>query len=177
LLGQTGDQFLSSIARPAVITSAALRVMHPRQFWEGVTNILALGPIAEDMQLQQIPEKLRQWASVFCALSVISNRETPLHRDALSRMQWFDILTSVGRYSHARMSLPSLEIELRYDPGVMVGMSGRAVRHGVHKVDGDRICWAWYMRDNVHDFTKTPRGGFAALNSGDSEAVSESVMD
>jgi hypothetical protein len=160
-----------------VIASAALRVMHPRQYWEGLTNILALGPIAEDMQLQQMPEKLREWASVFCALSVISNRETPLHRDALSRMQWFDILTSVGRYSDARMSLPSIEIDLRYDPGVMVGMSGRAVRHGVHKVDGDRICWAWYMRDNVHDFTKTPRGGFATLNTGDSEAVEESVMD
>ncbi|KAG2365340.1 hypothetical protein BDR07DRAFT_1246032, partial [Suillus spraguei] len=155
LRGQSGDQYLSSIARPAVIASAALRVMHPRQYWEGLTNMVSLGPLAKDFHLHQISEKLGKWSSVFSALSIISNRETPFHRDSLSRMQWFDVLTSVGRYSHARMTLSSLQIELNYDPGVMVGMSGRAVRHGVHKVDGDRICWAWYMRDNVHDFTKT----------------------
>ncbi|KAG2351373.1 hypothetical protein BDR07DRAFT_1319906 [Suillus spraguei] len=175
LRGQSGDKYLSAIARPAVIASAALRVMHPRQYWEGLTNIVSLGAMANDMHLHQISDKLGKWSSVFCALSIISNRETPFHRDSLSRMQWFDVLTSVGRYCHARMSLPSLQIELKYDPGVMVGMSGRAVRHGVHKVDGDRICWAWYMRDNVHDFTKTPRGEFAKIQTGDDKAVTKTV--
>ncbi|KAG2108098.1 hypothetical protein BD769DRAFT_1352873 [Suillus cothurnatus] len=171
LQGPVGNMYLNSIARPAVIASAALRVMHPRQYWEGLTNMVTLGSLANEMELQQMPEKLCKWASVFSALSIVSNRETPFHRDTLSRMQWFDILTSVGHYSHARMLLPSLQIDLRYDSGVMVGMSGRAVRHGVHKVDGDRICWAWYMRDNLHDFTKTPRGGFAKFRAGDDEVA------
>ncbi|KAG2352039.1 hypothetical protein BDR07DRAFT_1228327, partial [Suillus spraguei] len=58
----------------------------------------------------------------------------------------FDILTTMWNYSNARMSMPSLQLEFRYDSGCMIAFSGRIVRHGVHGVEGDWIAWAWYMR-------------------------------
>ncbi|KAG1850237.1 hypothetical protein DFJ58DRAFT_662177, partial [Suillus subalutaceus] len=45
---------------------------------------------------------------------------------------------------------------LRYDPGCMIAFSGRIVRHAVHAVEGDRIAWAWYMRDAVHVYAGIP---------------------
>ncbi|KAG2737322.1 hypothetical protein P692DRAFT_20762067, partial [Suillus brevipes Sb2] len=100
---------------------------------------------------------LQYWASVFNTLSIISNRETPNHRDHLSMPECFDILTTAGNYSNARMSMPSLQLEFKYDPGCMIAFSGRIVRHGVHAVQGDRIAWAWYMRDSVHIYAGVVR--------------------
>ncbi|KAG2347648.1 hypothetical protein BDR05DRAFT_876347 [Suillus weaverae] len=118
-------------------------------------------------------ETLQYWASVFNSLSVICNQQTPNHRDNLSIYEewrsskvWnlvydtipecFNILTTVGNYSNAWMSMPSLQLEFRYDLGCMIGFSRRIVRHGVHAVEGDQIAWAWSMRDSVHIYARVP---------------------
>ena len=85
------------------------------------------------------------WGSVFNAVGIISNRKTPLHRDCNTRPQWYDLLTTVGDYATAEMSLPTLGLRLKYDRGTVVAFSGRMLRHGVCKVDGDRQCVVWYM--------------------------------
>ncbi|KAG1838483.1 hypothetical protein C8R48DRAFT_622212 [Suillus tomentosus] len=109
--------------------------------------------------------RLREWASVFTVVAVMCNRYTPLHRDALSRAQWFDIMTSVGGYTSARMKMPNIGIEIAYNPGVMAGTSGRIVRHGVNWVNGDRVGWVWYMRDDIHEFVDVPRGDYSRYKS------------
>ncbi|KAG1824387.1 uncharacterized protein BJ212DRAFT_1260461, partial [Suillus subaureus] len=76
----------------------------------------------------------------------------------------FDILTTVGKYSNACMSMPSLQLEFRYDPSCMIAFSGRIVRHGVHEVEGDWITWAWYMRDSVHIYARVPSCGWARVD-------------
>ncbi|KAG1791133.1 uncharacterized protein BJ212DRAFT_1294046 [Suillus subaureus] len=109
-------------------------------------------------------ETLQYWASMFNSLSVISNQETPNHRDHLSIPECFNILTTVGNYSNAWMSMPSLQLEFRYDLGCMIAFSGRIVRHGVHAVEGDWIAWAWYMRDSVHVYARVPSCGWARVD-------------
>jgi hypothetical protein len=42
------------------------------------------------------------------------------------------------------MQLTNLDINLLYNPGVMVSYSGRLVRHGINVAEGDRIVWAWF---------------------------------
>ncbi|KAG2088283.1 hypothetical protein BD769DRAFT_1372474, partial [Suillus cothurnatus] len=61
----------------------------------------------------------------------------------------FNILTSVGNYSLAQMSMPSLQLEFRYNFWCMIAFSRRIVRHGVHEVEGDCIAWAWYTYDGL----------------------------
>ncbi|KAG1803487.1 uncharacterized protein BJ212DRAFT_1304538 [Suillus subaureus] len=107
LKGASSKKILKVIVRPAAIATAALRVMHPEQYWA----------------------------------------------DHLSIPECFNILTTVGNYSNAQMSMPSLQLEFR-----------RIMRHGVHAVEGDRIAWAWYMRDSIHVYAKVPSCGWARVD-------------
>ncbi|KAG0694977.1 hypothetical protein DFH29DRAFT_880320 [Suillus ampliporus] len=120
LKGASSEKILKAIARPAAIATAALRVMHPEQYWAGLRAFGSLGEKAESKELPKMSETLQYWASVFNSLSVISNRQTPNHRDHLSIPECFDILTSVGNYSNARMSMPSLQLE--FSAMVMKGL-------------------------------------------------------
>ncbi|KAG2358576.1 hypothetical protein BDR07DRAFT_1379334 [Suillus spraguei] len=113
LKGPSSENILKAIARPAAIASAALRVMHPQQYFAGLWALSHLGDKALSKELPQMPETLQYWASVFNTLSIISNQETPNHRDHLSIPECFDILTTVGNYSNAWMSMPSLQLEFR----------------------------------------------------------------
>ncbi|KAG1870581.1 hypothetical protein DFJ58DRAFT_837333 [Suillus subalutaceus] len=101
-----------SHCEPAAIATAALRVMHPEQYWAGLQAFASLGEKARSKELPKMSETLQYWATVFNSLTVICNRETPNHRDPSSISECFDILTSVGNYSNARMSMPSLQLEL-----------------------------------------------------------------
>ncbi|KAG0691568.1 hypothetical protein DFH29DRAFT_1010762 [Suillus ampliporus] len=111
LKGALSEKILKAIARPAAIATAALRVMHPEQYWAGLRAFGSLGEKAQSKELPKMSETLQYWASMFNSLSVISNRQTPNHRDHLSIPECFNILTSVGNYSNARMSMPSLQLE------------------------------------------------------------------
>ncbi|KAG2366113.1 hypothetical protein BDR07DRAFT_1373825 [Suillus spraguei] len=151
LKGPFSENISKAIARLAAIASAALRVMHPQRYFAGLQALSHLRDKALSKELPQMPETLQYWASVFNTLSIISNQETPNHRDHLSVPECFNILTTVGNYSNARMSMPSLQLEFRI------------VRHGVDGVEGDRIAWAWYMRDSVHIYARVPSHGWARV--------------
>ncbi|KAG2103726.1 uncharacterized protein F5147DRAFT_775850 [Suillus discolor] len=154
-----------AIRRLATLVAAALRVMHSGLYWSSLTTQMGLGVWADARQLEKMGNCLRGWASVFTVLTVMCNWYSPLHRDALSRAQWFDIMTSVGGYAPARMKMPNIGIEIAYNTGVMAGTSGRIVRHGVDRVNSDRVVWIWYMRDDVHQFIDVPRGDYSQYKS------------
>ncbi|KAG1804571.1 hypothetical protein EV424DRAFT_1544600 [Suillus variegatus] len=160
-----------AIWRPAALVAATLRVMHSGLYWSSLTTQMGLGVWADTHQLEKMGHCLRGWASVFTVLTIMCNQYPPLHRDALSRAQWFDIMTSVGRYGPARMKMPNIGIENAYNTGVMAGTSGRIVRHGVDRVNGDRVVWIWYMRDDVHQFINVPRGDYSQYKSVISNAL------
>jgi hypothetical protein len=143
--------WLSHMAWINSLTAATLYVMHPDLYKAGREVMVKFG---QELDLTTdwdgLEELLPVWGSVFNAVSVISNRETPLHRDNYSRPQWYDLLATVGDYSEAEMLLPTIGLRLKYKRGTMVALSGKVLRHGVCKAKGDRLCLAWYMRDNLH---------------------------
>lgn len=107
---------------------------------------------------------LQQWAAPFNAVSIISNRETPIHHDVGSRPAWSDLLLALGEYEDGRLELPTLGIVYQYNAGTMVAFSGCAFSHGA-KCVGNRACIAWYMRDNVMKRLGLPLCGWADVNS------------
>ncbi|KAG1839395.1 hypothetical protein C8R48DRAFT_621665 [Suillus tomentosus] len=113
---------------------------------------------------------LKHWALVYTGAAVMCNRDSPCHRDPKCPPEAFDILTCISSYQHAIMRLTNLGIDLVYNPGVMVSYSGRLVRHGIHVNEGDRIVWAWFMRDSVHNYACTPRPDYARYNPADLDA-------
>ncbi|KAG1742094.1 hypothetical protein EDD22DRAFT_851636 [Suillus occidentalis] len=147
--------------RPAVLIAAALRVMHPNLYWSSLAAKLALGLWADQNKSNEIGDRLREWPSVFTALAIVCNRRSPMHRDPLSRPQWFDAMTTFGNYGVATIKMPNLGIESVYPAGSMVAGSGQIIRHGLEMADGDRTAWVWYMRDDVHAFVDIPRADYS----------------
>lgn len=162
LRGKGGLEIIISMQRAALLSSAALRVMHPKLYWASIITHIKLARWAIEHGLGHMFACLQVWASVFNCASVICNRQCPLHRDPSSTPEGFDIMASVGHYCNGIMTLSNLGIRLRYNSGAMVGCSGHNVRHGV-TYTGDRIVWAWFIRDSLQNFVGTPRSSYATF--------------
>ncbi|KAG2370367.1 hypothetical protein BDR07DRAFT_1370901 [Suillus spraguei] len=72
------QEYPQSNCKAAAIASAALRVMHPQQYFEGLRALSHLGDKALSKELPQMPETLQYWASMFNSLSIISNGKPPI---------------------------------------------------------------------------------------------------
>jgi hypothetical protein len=144
--------WLDAISESNGILSAILAVIHPKLYDAGWQVINHLGDTPE-FGAQDLLDK---WASVFSGVAVISNRDTPPHRDRSSRANWYDILATLGRYQNCDLELPGLGISLEYGPGTVVGIAGKVLEHAVPSFEGDRVCYAYFMRDNVHEWAKIP---------------------
>lgn len=148
------QDWLSAISESNAISSAILAVIHPKLYDAGWQT---------SMRLRDTPETgseeiLNRWASVFNGVSIISNRRTPPHRDGSSRPHWYDMLVTLGRYRDCNLELPGLGITLEYGSGTVVGILGNVLEHAVPKFEGDRVCYAYFMRNNVHEWAKVPAG-------------------
>ena len=135
--------WLSSISESSLVLSSIIRVIHPELFEMGMHAM-------RTMQCRgDLMEVLNLWYSIFNGVQVISNRETPIHRDNSTKSEWYDLLATVGPYSGAVFELPGLGIRLAYNSGTVIGLCGRLLRHGVSIANGERICLAYFMRQNV----------------------------
>jgi hypothetical protein len=144
--------WLDAISESNAIVSAILAVIHPKLYdagWQTTKRLRETPEIAPQ-------DVLSRWASVFSGVSVISNRSTPPHRDGSSRFNWYDILVTLGRYQNCNLELPGLGVSLEYSPGTVVGISGKVLEHAVPSFVGDRVCYAYFMRDNVHEWANVP---------------------
>ncbi|KAG2029356.1 hypothetical protein BDR03DRAFT_1018501 [Suillus americanus] len=63
LKGPSSEDILKAIARPAAIATAALRVMHPQQYWTRLQAFASLGDKAGSKELPKMSETLQYWWS------------------------------------------------------------------------------------------------------------------
>ena len=123
--------------------SAMLRITHPELY------IMARQAMSDLRKLEHLQDVVMLWHSVFNGCQVISNRETPIHRDNNSHVTWYVLLCSVGPYCGADLELPGAGLRFEYNTGTAMFLCGRLLRHGVSTAQGDRVCLAYYMRENV----------------------------
>lgn len=106
------------------------------------------------LQLSERPElkdHLAVWGFVFNAVSVVSNRSSPTHRDQKSgHPEYSDILVSLGGDAKTVLDLVSLGIRCKYSSGSAAVFSGNVILHGVSDSVNDRVCIAGYTRPAVH---------------------------
>jgi Oxygenase domain of the 2OGFeDO superfamily len=148
--------WLDQISESNAILSAILAVIHPDLYRAGEETLKRLRQCAE-IQGQDV---LGKWTSIFSGVSVISNGTIRAHRDGQSRYQWYDLLTTLGSYRNCTLELPGLGKRLEYDPGTVVGISGMVLQHQVPSFDGERVSYAYFMRDSVHEWAKVPSGSW-----------------
>ncbi|KAI6010869.1 hypothetical protein F5J12DRAFT_781842 [Pisolithus orientalis] len=82
-------------------------------------------------------------------MSMMVNQATCYHRDINGQDPWYDMLVTVGNYLPLDFVIPTLNLQLCYNPGMIIAFSGSALEHGVGAVDGDRACLAYYMHANT----------------------------
>jgi hypothetical protein len=134
------------------ILGGLLNVMHPelyRQARDGLIRLSEHPNSIRNGEQELLLAALRTWTNPFSALQVILNRETPLHRDVRGRKNWYDMLVTLGNYTNGRFELPGIGLRLNYPPGTVIGICSMALMHGAGKVNGDRICLAYFMRNKV----------------------------
>lgn len=103
------------------------------------------------------------WTSVYTGIAIISNRKTKSHVDTNGRPEWYDLLLNVGSVAGlSRLEFEDVGLRLAYGPGTVVGGCGQIFSH---KVDGwgegDRVCYAHFMRDKVRERFGLQSGGWA----------------
>jgi hypothetical protein len=145
-------EWLDCLSDSNTILSAILAVMHPDLYERGRETFKRFRG-TPGIKRQDV---LSRWTSVFNGVSVISNRTTPAHRDGSSLPEWYDLLVTVGNYENCHMELPGIGVSLEYGPGTMLGFSGMTLEHEVTSFKGDRVCYAYFMRDTIHEWAKVP---------------------
>ena len=157
--GGAGREWLSDMTESSTLLSSIVRVIHPELYAMGIETMKKMGMMVDP------PAVLRLWYSIFNGVQVISNRETPVHRDHNSRWEWYDLLATLGPYQGAILELPGVGLRFSYESGTVLGICGRLLRHGVSEAVGERFCLAYFMRENVQKRMETP---YAGLNNWDS---------
>jgi Oxygenase domain of the 2OGFeDO superfamily len=117
-----------------------LQLIEPKLFEAGMSAIQTAKQLHHDHQ------NIHLWNSV------IVNRMTPPHRDGGGWKACFDFLVAAGTYETAYLELADIGAKIQYNPGTVVAITGKNFRHAVKKWEGgERICYAHYMRNNIHN--------------------------
>ncbi|KAI5988684.1 hypothetical protein F5J12DRAFT_786810 [Pisolithus orientalis] len=95
-------------------------------------------------------------SSMYSSMSVMVNWATCYHRDINGWDPWYDMLVTMGDYLPLDFVIPTLNLWLCYNPGMIIAFSGSALEHGVGAVDSDRACLVYYMCANVHQSVHVP---------------------
>ncbi|KAI6039422.1 hypothetical protein EDC04DRAFT_2603188 [Pisolithus marmoratus] len=116
-------KWLQAMAIPNAMISSALSIIHPLLYKVGIQGIEKLK--METALNNSIMERaLMVWPMAFTNISLISNRACPLHHDPHLSGNWYNITANVGDHSSCIMSILTLGVELVYDPGTVVALSG-----------------------------------------------------
>ena len=137
-----------------------MSVIHPEQHFYGRGTLLScfnssFNPTSDKECFKRL---MKMWGTSFTGLSVISERETPYHRDGQNANWMYDLLVNIGSIPDPdiRAQLPNIGIRFRYDSGTVLAILGKAIRHGVSRTNIDRYCLAFFMREAVSNRLGVP---------------------
>ena len=70
-----------------------------------------------------------------------------------------------GREAKAKLLINDLGLDLQYSSGTVVGLCGTILKHEVGSWgNGDRICYAHFMRESVRKRFNLPAAGWVNQN-------------
>ena len=129
--------------------AALLRLIHPAEFFQCFQLSKRIAKSVPLNHRQTVLDLLELWASPFHCMQIIVNRETINHRDTRGWALGYDLLATFGNYNNGILSLPTIGLECLYNPGTVTGLMGKVFIHGVQPVNGERLCFAQFVRPGV----------------------------
>lgn len=147
-----------------LIISGAFSIMHPTTCRAGSAAIQHLKSDPTFVKkAERLPTVLEHWCIPFSALSIVCNRITPFHRDNGGSHEWMDVLLAAGDYENGRFEASTVGIRCEYQPGTLIGLTGRVLRHGAD-CPPNRACIAMYNIGAVLKAAGISDVGWARLN-------------
>lgn len=124
-----------------MLISAALGIAHPEQYE------LSRQCLQEVARNPEFVELSTQWSLAFNVVTIVANRETPIHRDIYSGGQGIlDGLLNLGGGRFTVIEFPGLGLRLQYASRALLLFSGNTHSHGVSVSEDERVCLAFYAR-------------------------------
>src|ERR1700733_9931110 len=147
-----GAEFINAIRDAEAVLDCVTALVCPELH---SISACAIKKLKAGEELFKWHENVIDWPCVFSGIEVISNRITPFHRDPKAAPTMYDFLVSAGTHEEAWLDLPDVNARLSYNPGAVVAICGRVLRHGVESwLGGERVCIAHFIRDAVHELLK-----------------------
>jgi hypothetical protein len=145
-------QYLRNDQESLCLLGAVFALIHPQLAAIGLSVLRGVQQnLIRTATTQSLGPVRQLYPSPATAFSIISNRETYLHRDGKGYSPYYDILTTLGNYRGGRLEVPGIGLRFKYNPGTIVGLCGKVLAHGVGEVDGDRFCHVQYFHRSVLD--------------------------
>ncbi|KAF5319118.1 hypothetical protein D9611_014077 [Ephemerocybe angulata] len=144
------EEFIRSLQEYNALVGGMLAVIHPDLYRVALGTWKAIHNSSEGCtRPERVRELLEIWASPFTAVSLIVNRETPLHKDRLGGQYYLDAVSTFGNYVNGRFEIPALGMRFRYNPGCVIFLNSYTFAHGASRVEGERYCIASFFRPNM----------------------------
>ena len=157
--------WIAEIEETMALLGGILAVINPAQYRAGIACIEAIAENHSQIaKSETLKDLLSDWSSPFNVISVMNNRDSPLHRDNGGGYSTMDMLISVGEYSNCLFSVPGLGAEFWNRSGSVVALAGRVVRHGA-SADGERLCIAQYSRETVFEELDIPEPDWISVDN------------
>lgn len=141
-------EWVRATERISAFLGAVLAVAHPATYDIGMKCLKEIGQSKQVAKTENLEELMQIWSSPYTTISLMSNRDTPAHRDVGASYTCMDLVVSVGTYTTGEFKVPGLGMTFWYRPGTVIGLLGRVVRHEAAAIGG-RLCFAQYLRETV----------------------------
>jgi hypothetical protein len=147
--------WVAEMAETSAFLGGLLRVTNPAEYDTGMACIKAISKGERVAKKEKLEDLVKIWTSPYPTTSIMSNRDSPIHRDTGGDYSSMDMLVSVGPYKTAVFSVPGLGLKFWYNSGTVIELLGRIIQHGA-VCTGERVCWAQYLKENVLDNLDIP---------------------
>ena len=147
---ESGAEFLEKVYAPNAIISAILAIIHPQQFRYG----MALNDQLADQE--PFKEVMAKWSSCFTGMQVINNRIIGPHRDTGGPYSSLDVIATVGDFKGGHIHLTNSPYDFRQSPGSVLALASRVFEHEVMPYEGNRISFAWFVKDALYQWAHIP---------------------
>lgn len=95
---------MTAMQESGALLSAILFVAHPRLYEAGQESL------KRAMGMKNIEPVLETWPTVFNKVQVISNWQSPFHRDTSGQPTWYDLLMTLGTYRWSTLAFRNLRM-------------------------------------------------------------------
>ena len=130
-----GHQFLLNMSESFALMGATLALIHPSLFAAGMNAMAKTAAgLVTCKEPELVKEVMKLWPLPFNTFSVISNRQTVSHCDVQGILSNYNLLATFGSYNDGCFEVPAVGLRFVYNPGTLIGISGKILLHRVGAV-------------------------------------------